>query len=128
MSFFDELGESSPNKVNVKPFHTVKDKDAKAMLEWLKKVIETLEKQSVTRNAKYRSNLEAYRGSSNSTQRSDVRRSDKPFLNRVNKFVIYHLYDMTETRVSQMTRIKPAIDVLPTNDALHNMPDHFAGF
>ena len=116
MSFFDELGDDRPDKVNIKPFHTVKDKDEKAMLAWLVKVIETLEKQSVARNAKYRKNLEAYRGSSNASQRSDIRRSDKPFLNRVNKFVINHLYDMTETRVSQMTRIKPAVDVLPTND------------
>ena len=27
MSFFDELGDDRPDKINVKPFHTVKDKD-----------------------------------------------------------------------------------------------------
>ena len=27
MSFFDELGDDRPDKVNIKPFHTVKDKD-----------------------------------------------------------------------------------------------------
>ena len=58
MSFFDELGDDRPDKVNIKPFHTVKDKDEKAMLAWLVKVTETLEKQSVARNAKYRKNLE----------------------------------------------------------------------
>ena len=116
MSFFDELGDDRPNKVNIKPFHTVKDKDDKALLEWLKKVIETLEKQAVSRNAKYRKNLEAYRGTSQSIKRSDIRRSERQIVNRVSKFVINHLYDMTETRVSQMTRIKPIVDVLPTND------------
>ena len=116
MSFFDELGDDRPDKINVKPFHTVKNSDEKGILKWLKKVVETLEKQAVARNSKYRKNLEAYRGSSNSIQRSDIRRSERQFINRVNKFVINHLYDMTETRISQMTRIKPTIDVLPTND------------
>ena len=116
MSFFDELGDDRPDKVNIKPFHTVKNKDEKSMLKWLKKVVETLEKQAIARNSKYRKNLEAYRGTSQTIKRSDVRRSERQFLNRVNKFVINHLYDMTETRVSQMTRIKPAVDVLPTND------------
>ena len=116
MSFFDELGDDRPDKINVKPFHTVKDKDDKAMLAWLKKVIETLEKQGVARNSKYRRNLEAYRGTSQAIKRSDIRRSERQFLNRINKFVINHLYDMTETRISQMTRIKPVVDVLPTND------------
>ncbi len=116
MSFFDDLGDDRPDKINVKPFHSVKDKDEKKVLEWLAKVIETLEKQGIARQAKYRKNLEAYRGSSNVPKRSDIRRSDRQTLNRVNKFVINHLYDMTETRVSQMTRIKPAVDVLPTND------------
>ena len=116
MSFFDELGDDRPDKINVKPFHSVKDKDEKKVLAWLAKVIETLEKQGIARQAKYKKNLEAYRGSSNVPKRSDIRRSDRQSINRVNKFVINHLYDMTETRVSQMTRIKPAVDVLPTND------------
>ena len=116
MSYFDELGDDRPDKINVKPFHSVKGQDEKKVLAWLAKVVETLEKQGIARQAKYRKNLEAYRGSSNSPKRSDIRRSDRQSPNRVNKFVINHLYDMTETRVSQMTRIKPAVDVLPTND------------
>ena len=90
MSFFDELGDDRPDKVNIKPFHTVKNKDEKSMLKWLKKVVETLEKQAIARNSKYRKNLEAYRGTSQTIKRSDVRRSERQFLNRVNKFVINH--------------------------------------
>ena len=45
MSFFDDLGDDRPDKINVKPFHSVKDKDEKKVLTWLAKVIETLEKQ-----------------------------------------------------------------------------------
>jgi hypothetical protein len=116
MSFFDELGDDRPDKINIKPFHTVKGKDSDSVLKWLKKVVETLEKQAISRNSKYRKNLEAYRGTSNSSQKSDIRRSERQFINRVGKFVINHLYDMTETRISQMTRIKPTVDVLPTND------------
>ena len=91
MSYFDELGDDRPDKINVKPFHSVKSKDEKQVLAWLAKVIETLEKQGIARQAKYRKNLEAYRGSSNSPQRSDIRRSDRQFSTRVNKFVINHL-------------------------------------
>ena len=116
MSFFDEINDDRPDESKLKPYHTVKDKDDKNVLEWLTKAIESLQKQAVPRNAKARRNLEAYRGSTSNIKRTDLRRSERQFLNKVNKFVVNHLYDMTETRISQMTRLKPAVQVVPTND------------
>lgn len=116
MSFFDELGDDRPDKINVKPFHSIDKENEKDVLEWCVKVSETLEKQSVARNAKCRKNLETYRGSSSTIKRTDIRRSERQFLNKVNKFIVNHLHDMTETRISQLCRLKPAVNVLPTND------------
>jgi hypothetical protein len=116
MSYFDELGDDRPDKINVKPFHAIDKEDDKAVLEWCSKVVKTLEKQALARNAKARKNLETYRGSSNSTNRTDIRRSDRQFLNKVNKFIVNHLHDMTETRISQLSRLKPSVNIMPTND------------
>ena len=117
MSYFDELGEDRPDKINVKPFHAIEKQDEKELLNWCIKVAETLEKQALTRNAKSRKNLETYRGVIDTFKSTDVRRSERQFLNKgVNKFIVNHLHDMTETRISQLSRLKPAVNVLPTND------------
>ena len=116
MSFFDELEDDRPDKSNVKPFHSIKKEDDKEVLEWCNKVVEVLEKQALSRNSKMRSNMEAYRGASRTSKRTNLRRSERKFLNRVDKFVVNHLHDMTETRISQLCRVKPAVNVLPTND------------
>ena len=116
MDFFDELADDRPDKLNIKPFHSVDKNNDKAVLEWCAKVVESLEKQAVNRNMKMRKNLEAYRGAVSTTKRSDLRRSERQFLQKVNKFVVNHLHDMTETRISQLCRIKPSVEVLPTND------------
>ena len=116
MSYFDELGDDRPDKLNVKPFHAIEKNDEKEVLKWCTKVVHNLEKQALSRNAKCRKNLETYRGSITHAKRTDVRRSERQFLNRVNKFVVNHLHDMTETRISQLSRLKPAVNVIPTND------------
>ena len=116
MDFFDELGQDRPDKLNIKPFHAINKQDEKAVLDWCKQVIEGLEKQAISRNSKMRKNLEAYRGSVSNMKRTDIRRSERQFLQKVNKFVVNHLHDMTETRISQLCRIKPAVEILPTND------------
>lgn len=116
MNYFDELADDRPDKINVKPFHAIDKENPKEVLDWCVKVAETLEKQSVSRNAKMRKNLEAYRGAVGNIKRTDLRRSERQFLNRVNKFIVNHLHDMTETRISQLSRLKPAVNVLPTND------------
>ena len=114
MSLFDDLVESGSNKTNLKPYHSIKDKGEKEHLNWLNEVTETLQKQAVSRTKVQRGNLEAYRGVS--TSGLPVRRSESLKFNKSSKFVINHLYDIVETKVSQMCRMKPAVDILPTND------------
>ena len=90
MSFFDELGDDRPDKINVKPFHAINKEDEEDLLKWCTKVIKTLEKQAISRNSKCRKNLETYRGSSTTIKRTDIRRSERQFLNKVNNFVVNH--------------------------------------
>ncbi len=116
MSYFDELGDDRPDKVNVKPFHSINKEDEEELLNWCTKVIKSLEKQAIRRNSKCRKNLETYRGSNTTIKRTDIRRSERQFLNKVNKFVVNHLHDMTETRISQLSRLKPTVNIMPTND------------
>jgi len=116
MNFFDEMSDSRPDHSNIKPFHSVKDSDDKDLLEWLTIIKESLYSQATTRNITIRQNLEAYRGFTTSDKRTDTRRSERPLVNKAQKFIVNHLYDMTETRISQMTKLKAAVNVLPTND------------
>ena len=115
MNLFDEEFDSDVVSKEVKPYHTVKNKSDKEKLEWLNAVSSALEKQALHRNRECRKNLEAYRGISRK-QVSRRDRSDKQLFNASNKFVVNHLHDMTETKVSQMCRMKPHVDILPTND------------
>ena len=94
-SFFDDLSEDRPDKLNIKPFHAIKKDDKKEVLDWCKSVIESLQKQAVSRNAKMRRNLETYRGASPYVNRTSIRRSERQFLNRTDKFIVNHLHDMT---------------------------------
>ena len=114
--FFDELDTAHDQRSNIKPYHSVKDKKDKEILTWLNTVMEALEKQSLDRHRIFRKNLTSYRGLKEDLNRSVPRNYDKINVNKVNKFVVNHLYDMTETRISQMCRIKPSVDILPTND------------
>jgi hypothetical protein len=116
MSYFDELGDDRPDKINVKPFHAINKEDEKELLEWCTKVVKSLEKQALSRNSKCKKNLEAYRGSVTTIKRTDIRRSERQFLNKINKFIVNHLHDMTETRISQLSRLKPSVNIMPTND------------
>lgn len=116
MSYFDELADERPDKLNVKPYHAINKKDDKEVLEWCTKVVQALEKQAIARNAVSKKNMFTYRGANNANTKESIRRSDRPISKRVNKFVVNHLHDMTETRISQLSRLKPAVNVLPTND------------
>jgi hypothetical protein len=111
---FGDASISAPSKI--KSFHKVNRKDEKELLEWLKNVVTALQEQAEQRTRKQRENLLMYRGIS--LRRRDIDR-DRAYrgrrLNRIQKLVIPHIHDLTETRVSQMTRIKPAVDVLPAN-------------
>ena len=117
MSFFDDMGDGYTDKIQAKPFHSINKKDDKEVLDWCNKITEALEKESISRNATMRHNLQVYRGIYQTSGKSSLsRRVDNPLKNKVNKFVVNHLHDMTETRISQLTKVKPGINVLPSND------------
>ena len=101
----------------VDPFYKVYNKkNDKELLSWLNKVKDALMANSKTRTQQQRTNLTAYRGLS--LNRWDRRRDNNSprRSQRLNKFIVNHLRDLTETKVSQMTRLKPAVEVLPSND------------
>jgi hypothetical protein len=113
---FGDSDISAPSKVE--SFSKVLKKNNKKDLHnWLNLVISSLQEQADQRTRKQRENLLMYRGIS--MKRRDIDR-DRIYrgrrLNRIQKLVIPHIHDLTETRVSQMTRIKPAVEVLPANN------------
>lgn len=119
MSLFDNLMiDEDTQRIKEKPFHTIQDKGDEEILKWLNDTVQANLKQHASRYHLMRSNLAAYRGITyrQTHSRSTYRQTERIPTNRTERFVINHLYDMTETRVAQMTRLKPAIQVLPTND------------
>ena len=117
MSVFDNLlDDQDTHKVKSKPYFKEKDKKASDKLKWLKQVSMDLLKAYSERHHKLKSNLAAYRGISRKQARSNYRNSERVPTNRTERFTINHLHDITETKVAQMTRLKPAIQIVPTND------------
>lgn len=118
MDFLDELeigvGASEESR---KPFHTVLKSNKDDRHQWLKEVVNTLIEQSRARTETQRNNLRLYRGISNkASEKARYRDYRGPRLSKIQKFVVNHLHDLTETKVSQMSRIKPVVEVLPVND------------
>lgn len=114
--FYDLFDEAEiESSEEIKPFHTVaKDKDEK-VLQWLNDVSESLIRQGEQRSRQQRENMFHYRGVS--VRRADRNRDyvGKRF-NKIQRLVVNHLFDLTETKVSQMNRLKPAVEILPTNE------------
>lgn len=102
--------------LDIKPFHTVLNKDDTEILKWLSSASETLMKHQNSRHHWLKQNLAAYRGLQQGyLNRSTPRREHLP-MTKVDRLVVNHLYDMVETRVAQLSRLKPSIQVLPKND------------
>lgn len=116
MSIEDAFGVSSVNiSEKQKPFYKVLDGPEKGLHKWLKTVKDALIEQSKNRTQTQRNNLLYYRGI---PDRIKSRRSGvgEKRLDKVRRFTVNHIFDLTETKVSQMTRIKPAVEIVPTND------------
>ena len=113
---FNILDEQSVDvEIRVKPFYKIKKEQEK--LDWLNSVSSALIEQSETRTRAQRENLMLYRGVSfRKWEKFRNRERNQRRFSKVQKFVVNHLYDLTETKVSQITRLKPAVEVLPTND------------
>lgn len=98
----------------IRPFHEVAEKKDEEVLDWLNSVSDTLIRQSEQRSRSQRENMFHYRGVS-------LRKADRnrdytgKRLQKIQRLVVNHLFDLTETKVSQMNRLKPAVEILPTN-------------
>lgn len=113
---FDEVDDYELTE-KIKPFYKVVNSgNDKELLDWLNKVKDALTHNAKTRTQTQRMNLTAYRGLS--LNRWDRRRdyNSTRRISKMNKFIVNHLRDLTETKVSQMTRLKPAVEVMPSND------------
>ncbi len=119
MSLFDHMLEDEESlALKAKPFHTVMEKPEKELLEWYREVSSTLQKSQSKTHQLMKSNLAAYRGIDyrGPASRSTYRQTERIPTNRLERFVVNHLHDMTETKVAQLTRLKPVVDVLPATD------------
>lgn len=103
---------------SIESFFKIKDKKKEELVRWLNLTKDALLDESQSRTESQRRNLKAYMGldSTDEIVRSDYRDLDSTRRRRIRKFRIPHLHDITETKVSQMTRLKPDVEVLPAND------------
>jgi hypothetical protein len=108
---------SSDPDLKLEPFFKIIKKNDKELHEWLNVVVEALVEQSQMRTQNQKANLAEYRGVHvrKWEKFSDRDRNQRRF-SKIQKFVVNHLHDMTETKVSQLTRLKPHVEILPTND------------
>lgn len=108
--------ESIDPDLKVKPFFKALEKKSE-LHDWFKSVLEALIHQADPRTRVQRDNLRLYRGIEKTLRNRHIDRDrNLRKLNKLQKFVVNHLYDLTETKVSQMSRIKPNVNVLPAND------------
>ena len=113
---FDDLLDEAMLDEDLKPYHAIDKKTDKEKLNWLKQVKDALMEQSQSRTGKQRMHLSWYRGISPHKWERNREYNTTRRISKINKFIVNHLYDLTETKVSQMTRLKPAVQVLPAND------------
>lgn len=107
----------SATKNKHKSFFKVLDKTQEDRLEWLKGVKQSLLNENQYRTEVQRRFLRAYMGIDSTdtvTRRDPMDPAHKR--KKIRKFRIPHINDIIETRVSQMTRLKPEVEVLPVND------------
>lgn len=119
MNFFDDYESTPIDSESAKPFFTVLEASDEEKLKWLNAALEFLRKQGQRRTYAQRANLAAYRGLNwgGISNRNSVTRDRQGLpLNKTERFKVNLLYNLTETKVSQMTKIKPAIQVLPNSN------------
>lgn len=119
MNFFDDLEAAPSDGEALKPFFTVLKKSEDDQLRWLNSAMEFLRKQGQRRTYAQRANLAAYRGLNwgGVSNRNSVTRDRQGLpLNKTERFKVNFLYSLTETKISQLSRIKPAVQVLPNSN------------
>ena len=117
LDFFTKEYDTNGASSEQEPFFTMKGKSEQEILKWLNdELIHRARSHEAFFNTCY-SNLQAYKGDyyKRSGQRQSDSNLDRPFV-KTSKYCVNHLYEMTENMVSQMTRVKPAVEVMPAND------------
>ena len=116
---FDELmDEQSEQQRDRRPFWAVQDSDEKDLLKWLHGEVSYLEEESRTRIDQARKGMANYKGiqyemqTARTNSRRDVSDENKT---KIDKIVVNHLFDLTESHVSRAVKYKPGIDVSPAN-------------
>lgn len=99
---------------NSDSFFTVSKEDR---LGWLQRTIEGLVEEGQQRIFNQRENLMGYLGVETDIVNDVTTRRDYNFRNgrKMRKFKINHLFDIVETKISQMTRLKANVDVRPAH-------------
>lgn len=89
---------------------------------WYKTAIDSIKKNKEDLTYQQRVFLAAYRGFYLERVSSNSRANYLPYSSsavgqrKFKKFVINHIHDITETKISQRARLKPAVEVLPVHD------------
>lgn len=118
MSIQEAFGEEALSITEKQqPFYKALDKDEKTLHKWLRTVKDSLLEQAKGRTRTQREHLLYYRGTPNGLwDKKRPRDYTEKRLEKLKRFIVNHIFDLTETKVSQMTRIKPAVEIIPTND------------
>lgn len=89
---------------------------------WYKTAIESIKKNKEDLTYQQRVFLAAYRGFYLERARSNSRANYFPYSaagvanRKFKKFIVNHIGDITDTKISQRARLKPAVEVLPVHD------------
>lgn len=121
---FDELDSFS--RMNVKdqkpiwtlPFDRSPESDDE-VLKWLRIMFENAKLRAQPRIRNWRDNVALYKGIHYRTmevRNQDFRRDMGDRTIRNPKIVVNHVYNMVETKVAKMSRYRPSVAVLPTNN------------
>jgi len=106
------------------PFFTLKNKSKDDILTWLKDTVEYRARSHQEFYRVCRNNLIAYSGryhhNAGRRQSESLEYNYRP-QRRTTKYFVNHLYEMTENLVSKMTRVKPAVEVIPANDEFEDL-------
>jgi hypothetical protein len=99
------------------PFFTVHKKKDSEILQWLEDEVVNREEIYSDRFDQAKCNLKAYRGGYLPSERKQSESLESRTLHRrSSRYFVNYLYEMTENLVSRITRNKPAVEVIPSND------------
>jgi len=120
MSSFDMMMTAFDSHLDEgnKPLWTIDIHNDEELLKLLNAQVKYLQKLNQTRFSKMRQNLRLYKNERlvASRRTTESRVNDEAPLPRNIRFTVNHLFENTESKVNFMGRLKPAVEILPTND------------